>query len=276
MQLLIISFIAWFIAQLVKFSIRSFDGRPDPKLLYQSGGMPSAHVATVVALVMATLTTQGWASPVFGVVTVIAAIVVYDSLGVRRASGEQSIMVNALLRASGDTRLVKEIIGHKPSEVWVGSGIGAGIGLLMTYTHWASSLQWLVDVPYQWEQTLYLVVFSILVALAIAARVVLGNWRKVKVTDQLKAVVGWSLAAPGFIGLFFSLMQFQTNNAGEWRLWPLLIVLAVLIAHTVLAIKFYRFIKPRYDEQVAHLKSVRKQQRQAQKKSRKNKRRKRK
>lgn len=266
MQLLLVAFIAWLSAQIVKFSIRSFDGRPDPKILYQSGGMPSAHVATVTALTVAALTTQGLQSPVLGVSAVLAAIVIYDSLGVRRASGEQSIMVNALLRASGDSRLVREIVGHKPAEVWVGSGIGVAIGAVMTYRHWTDQARWLVDTPVSWEQTTYLIIFAALVVVAFIVRFVLSRLRKVKVTIQLKSALWWGVATPGFVGLFFSLLQYQTTNPGAWRLWPLLIGLAFVIIHVILSLKFYPTVAGRYREEVKHLKAVRKQQRRAQKK----------
>ena len=89
--------ILWFVAQLVKFSIHLARGRADVRYLFASGGMPSAHAAVVCSLATITLLDQGITSPLFGITAILAAIVMYDSFGVRRSSGDQARLLNRLV-----------------------------------------------------------------------------------------------------------------------------------------------------------------------------------
>jgi len=69
--------------------------------------MPSAHSATVTALATTTAIGSGFGSVAFGISAVLAAIVMYDSAGVRQSVSEQAALLN---------RVVKEI-GIKRSRV---------------------------------------------------------------------------------------------------------------------------------------------------------------
>ena len=253
MWLLLTAFVAWFVSQLVKFSIKGLHGQPDFKLFYQSGGMPSAHAATVTALALAALTTEGWASPIFGIATVFAAVVIYDTLGVRRASGEQSIMINAISKMVGNTKPVREVLGHTPREVVVGMIIGVVVGLSFTYTAWVDQVGWLVETPGGVEQWVYLAVFATLTVLSGVARGWLQKLRQVAVVQTLKGAFGWGMALPGLLGLFFSLMQFEGFGAVTWRLWPVLILTGFVIAQAVLTTELYTKAKTRYGIEAAEL-----------------------
>ncbi|MEX0749160.1 MAG: divergent PAP2 family protein [Candidatus Saccharimonadales bacterium] len=250
MQLLLIAFSAWFVAQLIKFSLKALVATPDFKLFYQSGGMPSAHSATVVAVAIAALAIEGLQSPIFGIAAVLAAIVIYDSLGIRRSSGEQSVMMNVLLKTSGNTKLVKEIMGHTPVEVGAGAIAGAIVALLFTSSDWDHQLEWLVMSPPALERSAYLLFFALLFFTALAARLILQRYRRVRTTHRLKLIIWWSLVLPAAIGLFMSLLQFQTIHAGSWRLWPLMITTALGILHIVLWRRVYRFIGSHYRYEV--------------------------
>ena len=94
---LYVPIVAWILAQLIKTTIEVIKGDVDIKYLYASGGMPSAHSAVVVSLAGYTFYNQGANSPLFGVTAIIAGIVMYDSFGVRRSSGEQAKMLNKLI-----------------------------------------------------------------------------------------------------------------------------------------------------------------------------------
>lgn len=275
MQLILVALGAWFIAQIIKFSLRAFDGDPNFRLFYQSGGMPSAHSATVVALATAALTTQGYQSPIFGLSVVIAAIVIYDSLGVRRSSGEQSVMINMLLKATGNKKLVREILGHTPTEVAAGSALGVVTGLLFTYTSWASYASWLVESPTELERYIYLGVFLGFILAGVVLRIFLTRLRSVDVVHSFSSVAWNAFILPGFLGLIASLLQFQTSRAGTWRLWAAIVILVFVVTQVLLIWKFYRSFRARYAEQSSKLKHFRKQQRQAEKKSKKSKRKKR-
>ena len=64
----------------------------------------------------------------FALSCVVAMIVMYDAMGVRRAAGEQGKVLNKLLEmlnVSDQTQTaLKEVVGHKPLEVFAGAVLG--------------------------------------------------------------------------------------------------------------------------------------------------------
>jgi len=97
-----------------------------------TGGMPSTHCATVTALSLSILRTEGWRSPTFVVAAVLAVIVIRDALGVRRTAGDEGRTINRIIRlAHVRTPPVHYSLGHTPSEVTVGIVIGALVTLAM-------------------------------------------------------------------------------------------------------------------------------------------------
>jgi acid phosphatase family membrane protein YuiD len=91
-----------------------------------TGGMPSAHSATVTALCLSILWTEGWRNPIFVLSAVLAVVVIRDALGVRRTAGEEGKTINSIIRlAHVRTPLVHYSLGHTPTEVAVGIAIGA-------------------------------------------------------------------------------------------------------------------------------------------------------
>ena len=116
-------------------------GKFIPERLWGAGGMPSAHSATVCALLVATGRYCGTVSTEFALALVLAIIVMYDAMGVRRETGEQAKILNRMLsewmdRESdampflGDKKL-KEMVGHTPIQVLTGAIFGIAVGLLM-------------------------------------------------------------------------------------------------------------------------------------------------
>lgn len=116
-------------------------GKFIPERLWGAGGMPSAHSATVCALLVATGRYCGTGSTEFALALVLAIIVMYDAMGVRRETGEQAKILNRMLsewmdRESdampflGDKKL-KEMVGHTPIQVLTGAIFGIAVGLLM-------------------------------------------------------------------------------------------------------------------------------------------------
>ncbi len=139
---LFVPFVAWFVAQSIKFIRAAIRGDINLKYFFVSGDMPSAHSAAVCALAVTALVLNGFTSPIFGLSGFFAAVVIYDSFGVRRASGDQAVVINAILRnidgkAKGKLSSVKvrEVLGHKPEEVVVGAILGALIALLLNASH---------------------------------------------------------------------------------------------------------------------------------------------
>ncbi|CAN6169822.1 unnamed protein product [Urochloa humidicola] len=66
----------------------------DLKTVFRSGGMPSTHSASVVAVTTSLGLERGFADSVFGMSVVFAAIVMYDAQGVRREVGNHAKFLN--------------------------------------------------------------------------------------------------------------------------------------------------------------------------------------
>ena len=138
-EVLIIPIVAWFITQLVKMIIELLKGNGlDFRYLVSSGGMPSSHSAIVSALAIAVGMIHGFDSTVFGITVVLALIVMYDAAGVRQSVSKQSIVLNDIVRELRDKhphldRLkadLRELIGHTPFQVIIGSAIGVTVAWL--------------------------------------------------------------------------------------------------------------------------------------------------
>lgn len=134
---LVVASVAWFTAQVIKV-IYYFvvDKEFDWLHFFEAGGMPSAHSATVSALTISLGLVYGWNSPLFAISIVLALIVMYDATGVRREAGRQALLLNKMVEeiyASDRDKIkkLKEMIGHTPFEVVVGSAIGVFIAFLI-------------------------------------------------------------------------------------------------------------------------------------------------
>lgn len=124
----------WIVAQSAKYLVMSFrHGRlAEVRQLYKSGRMPSAHSATVVALLTVVGLIDGIESGLFGLALVFASVVLYDALMVRRSSGEQGLALTELIKQTGSkVRLPRVARGHTPLEVAVGALIGMLVGVLV-------------------------------------------------------------------------------------------------------------------------------------------------
>ena len=100
-----------------------------------AGGMPSSHSSVVSTLAIGTARIYGYSSPYFTIAFVLAIIVMYDAMNVRRETGEHAKVLNKLeliLKSPmSNERKFKEILGHTPVEVFVGSILGIIIALVM-------------------------------------------------------------------------------------------------------------------------------------------------
>jgi acid phosphatase family membrane protein YuiD len=77
--------------------------------------------------------TYGINTPVFGVAQIFAGVVIHDAAGVRREVGKQAKIINEILLKKGVTgeEKLKELVGHSPFQVLIGSIIGFIVGLIM-------------------------------------------------------------------------------------------------------------------------------------------------
>ncbi len=128
---------AWVVAQGLKYiisSIKSKNLSSSRRQLYLSGGMPSAHSATVIALLVVIGYKDGIGSALFGLAALFAAIVMYDAVMVRRSSGEQGAALVALILAQKNKTILPRVAkGHSPAEVLVGAAVGLIVGVVVYY-----------------------------------------------------------------------------------------------------------------------------------------------
>lgn len=122
--------IAWFSAQMLKVVFYSWKNQAfKTEWLVGSGGMPSSHTALVVGLAVSIGSNDGYNSTEFAVAFVLAAVVMYDAAGVRRAAGKQAKVINKLIQEMRvehkvTEKRLKELVGHNPLEVLAGAMLG--------------------------------------------------------------------------------------------------------------------------------------------------------
>lgn len=116
------------------------------RVVLGSGGMPSSHSALVTALATGVGQIDGWDSIEFALATVFAIIVMYDAAGVRRAAGKQARILNQMIdelfqeeHKFNEERL-KELLGHTPVQVFVGSALGILVSWLWISEPWRSAM----------------------------------------------------------------------------------------------------------------------------------------
>ena len=130
---------AWFVAQFLKMVTTLFKEKKfKPSLmLFSSGGMPSSHSATVGALCTSSAIAYGFGSFEFAVSAVISMVVITDAMGVRWQTGEQSKVINKIVKKlfagnPEDTETaLKELVGHTPFQVLMGIIVGIATPLIM-------------------------------------------------------------------------------------------------------------------------------------------------
>ncbi len=128
----------WSVAQVLKailYALLNHEFKVER--LFGSGGMPSSHAATVLALVVAAWAEYGPDSFAFAISVLFAAIVIHDARGVRLETGRQAEILNRLMQYGAlkelfkDENYLKELVGHTPFQVVVGATLGAITGICM-------------------------------------------------------------------------------------------------------------------------------------------------
>lgn len=135
-------------AQVIKVPIHLIFAREFvPGLVFGTGSMPSSHSAAVCALTTAIGITEGVGTPLFAAAFVFSVIIMFDASGVRREAGEHAIILNLLVRDFKRLRdgaqdwtdkeeyekiqELKTLLGHKPSEVFVGALCGIFVAFIL-------------------------------------------------------------------------------------------------------------------------------------------------
>ena len=134
-EILTVSIMGWFVAQVLKTIINFILlGKFQLERMWGDGGMPSAHSATVCAMVIAAARSEGVSSAIFAVASVVAIITMHDAMGVRHETGEQAKVLNQMIEEWIDiseknspflqNMHLKEMVGHTPLQVMAGMVVG--------------------------------------------------------------------------------------------------------------------------------------------------------
>ena len=127
-EILTVSIVSWFVAQVLKTIINFILlGKFQLERMWGDGGMPSAHSATVCAMVIAAARSEGISSAIY-------------AMGVRHETGEQAKVLNQMIEEWIDiseknapflqNMHLKEMVGHTPLQVMAGMVVGVVVGFL--------------------------------------------------------------------------------------------------------------------------------------------------
>ncbi|KAI7731552.1 hypothetical protein M8C21_022308 [Ambrosia artemisiifolia] len=135
---LLSAFLAFAIAQFLKVITTWYKEKKwDPKKIVGSGGMPSSHSSTVVALAVSIGLHDGVESSSFAIAVVMAFIVMYDASGVRLHAGRQAELLNQIVcefppeHPLSTSRPLRDSLGHTPLQVIAGAMLGFIVALMM-------------------------------------------------------------------------------------------------------------------------------------------------
>jgi acid phosphatase family membrane protein YuiD len=248
---IVIPLATWAVAQITKFAIHAFKGKIDFRYLYASGGMPSVHSAVVSALAVTALLVGGAQSQAFGFAVIFAAIVMYDSFGVRRSAGEQAAAINMLIESLDRSRVkleepdlhLREILGHQPKEVTAGAILGISLAALFNYQRLGAFGAFLQTVPSRRELIIYGIVFALLLIGGVVFRLIArARYPKSKAIKTLTRRVLTATQTIGWIGIVSAAFVYERANYLDWRLWPLLILAIGLFWAVSLFVASYKTV----------------------------------
>jgi len=129
--------LSWTVAQCTKMLCGFYrTHRMDMHYLVSTGGMPSAHSATVSGLATAIGLTEGFGSPFFVLAMTLALIVMFDASTVRRSAGLQASLLNEIIdelfkEHHLSERKLFELLGHTRLEVFMGMTVGILVAMLV-------------------------------------------------------------------------------------------------------------------------------------------------
>ena len=132
---------SWLIAQFIKMIINLFSHKEIRlKNLFADGGMPSGHSATISSLATVSALSFGTNSFQFAVTMLLTIIICNDAAGVRFETGQQSILINQIVKSLeniSENKLpeikLKELVGHTKLQVLCGIILGIANGCFMHF-----------------------------------------------------------------------------------------------------------------------------------------------
>jgi acid phosphatase family membrane protein YuiD len=108
-------------------------------MFFSTGGLPSSHAAFVVSTcAMLFILNDYLLSVPFIIALVLAGIVIHDAIGVRLEASKHAKILNQITQQliyldsqEATPKQLKELLGHRPIEVLVGSIIGILVPFLI-------------------------------------------------------------------------------------------------------------------------------------------------
>jgi acid phosphatase family membrane protein YuiD len=117
-------------------------------ILFATGGMPSSHSSTVVAMATSVGLIDGFNSTNYAIAVCFATVVMFDAAGLRRNASKQAMVLNKMIKQlmSPDTDAgkvkLKEFLGHTPTEVLVGALLGVAVSFALHFgPEWRECLE---------------------------------------------------------------------------------------------------------------------------------------
>ncbi|MEZ4675259.1 MAG: divergent PAP2 family protein [Caldilineaceae bacterium] len=134
-DILLSCLVAWLLSQVVKALLNLWQQHSVNLLqaIFATGGMPSAHAASVTALTTAIFLAEG-VSTAFTVAVILMFVTLRDAVGVRLAAGEQAKVVNELVAQLNLAHPALHVDhGHTTVQVVAGVVVGiAAAAIVMT------------------------------------------------------------------------------------------------------------------------------------------------
>ena len=160
-NVLMVACFSWTIAQILKVIINAIVNKEFSwSRLFGDGGMPSGHSATVTSAAIVCGWCYGFASVEFGIAIVLAIIVMHDASGVRLEVGKQAVITKEIAEVINNlfdhkldsdikTEKLKELVGHTPLQVAIGSVLGLTVAIVFCAVcgigYMDGSKEWLKD-----------------------------------------------------------------------------------------------------------------------------------
>jgi acid phosphatase family membrane protein YuiD len=139
-QLFAIPLLVMIINQIVKVLLEMRKGKFSWPVILSYGGMPSSHAAVVTSLTYVMGYYQGLQSPSFAISLVMALLILRDATGIRWQLGNNSKVINRLIKELPDDReyafpVLHERFGHRNIEVFFGIIVGL-LGAVLLIKVW--------------------------------------------------------------------------------------------------------------------------------------------
>lgn len=136
-DILAAALVSWIIAQVIKVAcgLLRYCMQDRSRIIWRiiwAGGMPSVHSAVITSAAVTILYAAGVDSSIFGLSTVMCLIVIYDRSRMYSIYSTFQKRYPGFAREIQSDPLLKDLVGHRITEIIAGVIIGAVSGYLMS------------------------------------------------------------------------------------------------------------------------------------------------